>query len=39
MGVCIKNIDLEETIVGVYSNYEEAEDACLDKLIEIVKNK
>jgi hypothetical protein len=38
-GVCIKNIHLEETIVGVYKAYEEAELACLIKLIEIVKLK
>ncbi len=39
IGVSIKNIHLEETVVGVYKSYEEAEQACLDKLIEIVKNK
>jgi hypothetical protein len=37
IGVCIKNAQLEETIVGVYKTYEEAELACLIKLIEIVK--
>ena len=39
IGVCIKNIHFEETIVGVYKTYEKAELACLIKLIEIVKNK
>ena len=39
IGVCIKNIHLEETIVGVYKAYEEAELECLKKLIEIVKQK
>ena len=38
IGVSIKNIHLEETVVGVYKSYEEAEQACLDKLIQIVKN-
>jgi hypothetical protein len=38
IGVSIKNIHLEETIVGVYKSYEEAQEACLDKLIQIVKN-
>jgi hypothetical protein len=37
IGVCIKNIHFEETIVGVYKSYEEAETACLEKLIEIVE--
>jgi hypothetical protein len=37
IGVCIKNIHFEETIVGVYKTYEEAELECLKKLIEIVK--
>ena len=39
IGVCIKNIHLEENIVGVYKTYEEAEQAAIDKLIEIIKNK
>ena len=39
IGVCIKNIHLEETIVGAYKTHEEAELACLIKLIEIVKEK
>jgi hypothetical protein len=39
IGVCIKNIHLEETIVGVYKTYEEAELECLKKIIEITKNK
>jgi hypothetical protein len=38
IGVSIKNIHLEETIVGVYKSYEEAQEECLTKLIEIVKN-
>ena len=37
IGVCIKNVHLEETVVGVYKTYEEAEPECLKKLIEIVK--
>jgi hypothetical protein len=39
IGVCIKNIHFEETIVGVYKSYEEAELECLKKLIEITKRK
>jgi len=38
IGVSIKNIHLEETVVGVYKTYEAAESDCLDKLLEIVKN-
>jgi hypothetical protein len=38
IGVSIKNIHLEETIVGVYKSYEEAQEECLTKLIEIVEN-
>lgn len=37
IGVSIKNVHFEETIVGVYKIHEEAESACIDKLIEIVK--
>jgi arylsulfatase A-like enzyme len=39
IGVSIKNIHLEETIVGVYKSYEEAQEACLTKLLEIVENE
>ena len=38
IGVCIKNVNLEETIVGVYKEHEEAELECLRKLINMVKN-
>jgi hypothetical protein len=38
IGVSIKNVHFEETIVGVYKIHEEAESACIDKLIEILKN-
>jgi hypothetical protein len=37
IGVCIKNVYLEETIVGVYKEHEEAELACLKHLIKLVK--
>lgn len=39
IGVCIKNIHFEETFVGVYKTYEEAELACLQKLIQLVDKK
>jgi hypothetical protein len=39
IGVCIKNVHLEETIVGVYKEHEEAELACITALINIVENK
>jgi hypothetical protein len=39
IGVCIKNVHLEDTVVGVYETYEEAELECLVKLIDIVKKQ
>lgn len=38
IGVSIKNVHFEETIVGVYKIHEEAESACIDKLIEILQH-
>lgn len=38
ISVNIKNIHLEETIVGVYKSYEEAQEECLTKLIKIVQD-